>query len=329
MKRELEICKRILGDNQTFLLTTHINPDGDGLGSELALARYLKSIGKHVTILNHDATPSQYFFLDREREIKRFNPSLDAHLFERLDVIWVLDANHLSRVGSLEPFIRSNNAFKVCLDHHLDPDDFADLYLLDDSIASTGQIVYQLLTDILGEKLPQDIAEPLYVAIMTDSGSFRFPKTDGALHRVIANLIDCGADPVHLYQQVYDQGTENRLRLLGMILAGVKTTHRGKVAYLRVTKEMLQETNTSEEDTENVINYTLTLADVQIGIMFTEMPNVIKLSFRSRENIWVNKLAQEFGGNGHKNAAGARVYDAESIDSVITKVLERAEAYVT
>lgn len=327
VKQLIDTCRSIFEEKTSFLLTTHINPDGDGIGSELALARYLKLLGKKVTILNHDPTPEVFRFLDHRGEIELFDRESTSALSDQFEVICILDANQLDRVGSVGEFIRKSSALKICIDHHLDPEEFADLYLLDDTFASTGQIVYHIITKNRDSALPQEIVDPLYVAVMTDSGSFRFPKTDGPLHRVIAQLIDWGADPVSLYQQVYDQNTPHRIRLIGKMLANLETTNSGKVAYLIVTKEMFDETLTSEEDTDNVVNHTLTLKDVQIGLLFTELSGVIKISFRSRGDIHVNELAKEFGGNGHKNAAGARVFN-ESLQSVIRRVLEKSRTYI-
>jgi len=162
---------------------------------------------------------------------------------------------------------------------------------------------------------------------MTDTGSFRFPKTTPAVHRIVADLLEHGADPVETYRNIYDQGTANRLRLLGDVLSTLQLSHDGKVAHMSVSSEMFKETGTTEEDIENFINYTLTIAGVQIGLMFTDLHEVVKVSFRSRGDIAVNKLAQEFGGNGHKNAAGARI-PAARIDTLRAQILASAEHYI-
>ena len=162
---------------------------------------------------------------------------------------------------------------------------------------------------------------------MTDTGSFRFPKTDPELHRIVADLIEHGADPVDNYRRIYEQGTVNRLQLLGHVLSTLQVAHGGNVATMFVTREMFQRTGTSEEDIENFINYTLGIAGVQIGLLFTELPEGVKISFRSRGEVEVNKLAQEFGGNGHKNAAGARS-NASQLETIINQVVDRSRAYL-
>jgi phosphoesterase RecJ-like protein len=162
---------------------------------------------------------------------------------------------------------------------------------------------------------------------MTDTGSFRFPKTDATLHRVVAGLIERGADPVHIYHETYEQGSAKRLQLLGNVLSTLQLAHGGRVASLFVSRRMFEGTMTSEEDTENFVTYTLVIAGVQVGLMFTELGEGVKISFRSRGDIAVNKLAQEFGGNGHKNAAGART-STKPLETVLSEVVERSKAYL-
>jgi phosphoesterase RecJ-like protein len=205
---------------------------------------------------------------------------------------------------------------------------FADLYLVDEESAATGEILYHLLRFLDEGSLTQEIAIPLYAAIMTDTGSFRFPKTDGDLHRVIADLIDRRADPVMIYRSLYEQGSPNRTQLLGLVLSTLQMAHEGRVASMVATKEMFRRTGTSEEDIENFINYTLTIGGVQIGLLITDLTDGIKISFRSRGDIEINKLAQEFGGNGHKNAAGARLSEGE-IHAVLNRVVEQSLKYLT
>jgi phosphoesterase RecJ-like protein len=317
----------MIEQNQRFVLSTHVNPDPDAIGSELAFARFLKTMGKDALILNHSATPFNCVFLDRENSIVQFNPGRDGGKIREADVIFILDANHPDRLESLKPFILESKAEKICIDHHPDKAEFADLYLIDESSTATGEILFHLLT-LFGESaITRDVAEPLYAAIMTDTGSFRFPKTDSAVHHIIAQLIDRGADPVAIYQQIYEQGSANRTQLLGHALSTLKLSHGGKVAYIVVTKDMFERTGTTEEDTDNFISYTLNIRGVQIGLMFTVLPGGIKVSFRSKGNIEVNKLAQEFGGNGHLNAAGARVRNGELAD-VVRAVVERSGHYI-
>ncbi|HAL57654.1 MAG TPA: bifunctional oligoribonuclease/PAP phosphatase NrnA [Bacteroidetes bacterium] len=327
MQQEFEALRKIIDEKRRFVLTTHVNPDADGIGSELALAAFLNARGKETSILNHHATPWHCRFLDPPRRVAEFDERRDSPLLLDAEVIFVLDANHPDRLGSLKPFVLQSRAFKICIDHHLEGDDFAGLNLIDEASAATGEILYRLLTFIDEKAITEEIATCLYTAIMTDTGSFRFPKTNPELHRIVADLIERGADPVRTYQQVYERSTSGRLRLLGRALAGLTMAHHDKLAYFVVTREMFRETGTNEADTDNFISSALTIEGVQIGLMFTEMPDCVKISFRSKGDIPINLLARDFGGNGHKNAAGARVHNDKLVE-IIARVLERSQHYI-
>lgn len=327
MEREFEEFRRIIEQNQRFVLTTHINPDPDAIGSELALARYLASHGKIVAVLNHSATPANCAFLDPEGIIQQFDPSQHGNMVLNADAILILDANQAERLQSLKPYVIHSKAVKVCVDHHLDKSPFADLYIIDEDSAATGEILFNLLLFLDKDSLTSEIAACLYAAVMTDTGSFRFPKTDPELHRMVATLIERGADPVQIYLRIYEQGSANRLQLLGHVLSTLQLAHGGRAAYMLVTLDMFDRTGTTEEETENFVTYTLMISGVQVGIMFTELADAIKVSFRSRGEIAVNELAQEFGGNGHKNAAGARIQNA-NLAEILRSVVERSLNYL-
>jgi phosphoesterase RecJ-like protein len=327
LQLQSEKILKIIESHTQFVLTTHVNPDGDGLGTEVALALYLKSRGKQATILNYSATPENYLFLDQLYPILKFDPALHKTVIEKAEVIIVLDTNHPDRLLAMKPFIMASHAIKVCIDHHLEPGEFADLYILDEQATATGEIIYFLFNDF-GEKIIDcGIAIALYTAIMTDTGSFRYPKTDSEVHDIIAHLIRSGADPGVIYENVYERGSVNRMHLLGMALADLKLMYDGKLAYIVVTQDMFKATGTTEEDTDAFIPYTLAIDGVQIGLMFSEINNVIKVGFRSKGNIRINELAKEFGGNGHQNAAGARITQGR-LDEIILQVLKKAGAYI-
>lgn len=327
MIAEFEQFGAIVDRASTFVLTTHVNPDGDGLGCELAIAAYLRAKGKRVSILNHSATPPNYLFLDPANDIQRYDPSRHESLIAEADVIVVLDSNHPDRLVSMQQAVLSSRATKVCIDHHLDTAPFADLYIIDEPATATGEIVFKLIAYLDGTALDKSVCATLYAAIMTDTGGFRYPKTDSEVHRIVAQLIDHGADPVEIYNQIFDQGSPNRLQLLGKVLAGLTLAHDGKLAYISVTREMLSQTSTTEIDTDSFIPYTLGIQGVQIGLMFTELAGGVKISFRSKGEIWINQLAKQFSGNGHKNAAGGRVMNS-GINEVIPQVLQQAKTFL-
>ena len=328
MTKEFEQFRSILGTSKNVILTTHLNPDADGIGCELALASYLRGTGKEVSILNHSETPDNLRFLDAKNRVLHFEPLKHSSLFKSVDLICILDTNHPDRIADLKPLVLACKARKVCIDHHLEPGSFADLYILDEGSTATGEIIFKLITFLDPKAITNEVADCLYAAIMTDTGSFRYPKTDPEVHRIIAQLIEAGADPSSIYQNIYDENTPQRLRLLGSVLATLKTAHAGKVVYMTITRKMFSDTGTSEMDTDAFVPYALSVQGAQIGLLITELENdLIKISFRSKGNIWINKLAQQFGGNGHQHAAGARVHNANLAD-VVTSVLEKAQQFI-
>ncbi len=326
MQLPFEKLRLIIESHKRFVLTSHVNPDGDGLGSEVALAHYLESKGKQVSILNCSATPENYLFLHKLHPIFQFDPPRHEDIVENAEVIILLDANDPDRLAAMTPFIMKSHAMKVCIDHHPEPGEFADLYLLDEQSPATGEIIYNFIS-MAGGTIDRVTATALYTAIMTDTGSFRYQKTDSEVHTIVAHLLQAGADPIVIYEQVYERTSAKRMRLLGMALANMQTMYDGKLAYIVLTSKMFEATGTSEADTDAFVPYTLTIDGVQIGLMFSEMDNIVKVSFRSKGDIAINELAKEFGGNGHKNAAGARISNAK-LDDVMHQALKSAGKFV-
>jgi bifunctional oligoribonuclease and PAP phosphatase NrnA len=228
----------------------------------------------------------------------------------------------------MEQHVLKSKATKLCIDHHLEPQPFAQYYIIDDDATSTGEITHRLLTYMDGNTLSPIIAQALYCAIMTDTGSFRFPRVDAEIHRIIAHLIECGADPVQIYHKVYEQWSAGRVQLLGDALASLKTEYNGKLAHLTITQKNLLDTGTTEVDTDNFTVYPMNVSGVVAAVFFLELKDGIKMSFRSKGDVPINELAKQFGGNGHKNAAGARVYNC-TLDETKEKVLQAASHFIS
>jgi bifunctional oligoribonuclease and PAP phosphatase NrnA len=313
--------------HNNFVLTTHVNPDGDAIGCEVALALWLQFQGKTASIINHSATPFIYQFLDPGKSIRVFDPVVDAATIQNAEAVVLLDTNHVSRVASMEPYVRKSPARKVCIDHHLDPELFADITLIRPEATSTGEILYDVFRSSGDDQITRGIAQALYVAIMTDTGSFRYPRVGAATHRMIADLIESGADPVDLYNQVYNRWSTGRLKLLGEMLSHLETAYNGRLIYVTVTQEMLRRTETLEEDTDNFTSYLMSKDGVLAGMLFLELRPGFKVSFRSHGEIPINQLAREFGGNGHKNAAGARFHDG-SLGEIQSAIVAAAGKYL-
>jgi bifunctional oligoribonuclease and PAP phosphatase NrnA len=324
----MNALESLLTSRQRFVLSTHVNPDGDGIGSEVALAEWLRNRGNQAVIINHSETPAVYDFLDPKRQIRTFDASRDADLLDHADVIILLDLNHPDRLRSMEAAVMASHATRVCIDHHLDPAPFADHYLIDEDATSTGEILYRLLVRLDSSSVTPSIATALYCAIMTDTGSFRYPRVDTETHHIAAELILAGADPVAVYSSVYERWSNGRIHLLGEMLAGLETLAGGRLAHVAITRDMLNRTGTSEEDTDNFTTYPMSVSGVVVGILFLELEDGVKMSFRSRGDIPINLLAKEFGGNGHKNAAGARLHGG-ALQDVRTRVLAAAVKYAT
>jgi phosphoesterase RecJ-like protein len=318
----------LFSTRKRFVLTTHLNPDGDGIGSEVALASWLQSRGKEVRVINHSPLPAVYRFLDPAGRIAQFDPLRDGAALAGAEVIVVLDTNHPDRLGSMKEAVLSSPAVRVCIDHHLDPDPFASPALIDEHATSTGEMLYTLLFLNGAEPPGRDVASALYCAIMTDTGSFRYPRTGPATHTIVSRLIASGADPVGIYAEVYERWSPGRIHLLGEVLEGLRTEFGGRLAHITITREMLSRTGTGEEDTDNFTTYPMSVAGVRAGILFLEIEGGVKISFRSKGDIPINALAMEFGGNGHRNAAGARVAGGAA-DEVRSRVLSAAEKYIT
>lgn len=327
MIQDIESLRQIIAQHKSYLLTTHVNPDADAIGSELALARLLRKLGKQATIINYSKIPDHFAWMDKDGEIIHFQAERDKEKILQVDVIFIIDTNQPYRVRTMEPFVIQSNAIKIVIDHHLDSDPFAHHYMIDENASSTGEIVYRIIKSYGDEFFDENIAQLLYAAIMTDTGSFRFPRTDSEVHQIVAFLIERGADPTDIYSNIYESWSPNRMRLLGEVLDTLKTAYEGKVAYIVCTQEMFKNTGTTEVETDNFSTYPMSVKGVLVGVLFNELQNGVKISFRSKGEIPSNEMAKEFGGNGHLNAAGARLYDVK-LEDVVEKTIKAIEKYL-
>lgn len=318
--------KNIILSNDSFLITTHVNPDADAIGSEIAFYRILKNLGKKSFIVNHSETPYNLKFLDPENVVKQFNLDDHADLFNQVDVLVALDFNRSDRTVSMKNLFDKSKAIKICIDHHQDPENFVDYQFIDTDYSATGEIILNLISETKLVSLTKQIAEPIYAAIMTDTGSFRFERTTAQLHRKVAKLLDAGVNPSEIYDKIYDQSKFSKIKLLGRALNSIQLAAEGKLAYMIITQRDFEDTGAVESDTDNLVNYNLSIENVVLGLLFIELKNGFKVSFRSKGNIPVNKLASEFGGGGHKNAAGARFFsqqlNSQMIDNIILKSID-------
>jgi len=324
---DFEKLKQIILNNSSFLLTTHINPDADAIGSEIAFYHLLKKLGKKVYIINHSSLPYNMEFFNKGNIIQRYDEEQHKNIFNEVDVLVALDFNRADRTVSMEKSFRKSNKLKICIDHHQDPEEFEDHQFIDTDYCATGHIIYDFIkqTKIVG--LDFDIAEPLYAAMMTDTGSFRFDRTTAEVHNIIAELLKVGVNPEQVYDKLYDQSKFSKVRLLGRALNSINLLANNKLGYMMITQKDFEELGAIESDTENFVNYNLSIENVVLGILFIELKNGFKVSFRSKGNIPVNKLANEFGGGGHTNASGARFF-TNNLQELIPVILSKAVLYL-
>ncbi len=322
---------RLIDENQHFILTTHTNPDLDALGSELALDEYLRSLGKEVSILNSDPVPRMLRFVDPEHRLQTFSPDRHRRRIEQAEVIFVLDASGgWKRVGHVGQALgaRANQpldgAKVICIDHHPDPVDFAHLAVVDTDAAATAELIFDLIAQAGGTLTPS-IARWLYLAILTDTGSFRFPKTSLQTHCIAARLLEAGADPMQLYKQVYERYPLKLVRLRGHVLKSLQLGGNGQMAWCALDQATLQAYGVEPADLDGFPGLGMQVGGVRVSLLCVEMPRGrVKVSLRSDGSVAVNRVAAQLGGGGHTSAAGATVEG--SLDQVTAQVIADVEA---
>jgi phosphoesterase RecJ-like protein len=308
----------LIHHHQRFLITTHVRPDPDGLGSQLALADVLERMGRQVQTVIASAWPPRYSFLDPEHRVRRFAPPWDA--YRDAEVIVVLDTGTWNQLGEFGEFMKTSNARKVVIDHHVSQDDLGAIQLLDISSEATGRLIYEAV-QALGQSLSKKAASCLFAAVATDTGWFRHKNTTPATFSLAELLMLAGAEPNYLYDQIYEQNTKARINLLGLVLERLQVVENGQIAFSEVFKQDYAKTGAIPQDTEDAVSYTRSIAGVEVGMIFLEQPaGGVKISFRSRGKLDVAQIAEAFGGGGHRLASGATLHT--SMDEAQTRVLD-------
>jgi phosphoesterase RecJ-like protein len=296
----------LIRSHDRFLLTSHVRPDCDALGSELGMAGVLEALGKDVIIVNAQQTPPNLEFIDPGRKLKALGVDVQPFDLEGIEVLLILDTSAWAQLGTMAEVVRQTQAHKAVLDHHVGEDDLGAELFKNPQAEATGRLVVEAAHH-LGVKLTPEMARPLFAALATDTGWFRFASTSDVTMRCAAELIEAGAVPSEIYAALYEQDTLPRLQLRGRILARTKTELGGRLAHTAALREDFEETGALPSDTEDVINLTLAVAGTEVAVILVEQPGGgFKLSFRSRTpKVNCNELASLFGGGGHKAAAGA------------------------
>lgn len=306
---QVKKIKTLLSKPKNIVIVTHWSPDGDAMGSSLGLYNYLLQKKHHVEVITPNDYPSFLAWLPGNKRVTDFslNPKKGAAKVAKADFIFCLDFNSLKRIDVLGEEVAQSKAPKMIIDHHLQPEDFADFMLHSIQACSTCELIYDFI-HLMGDKkkLTKEVANCLYTGIMTDTGSFRYPSTTAKTHRIVAELIAAGAENALIHNLVYNNNTETQLKLLGYCLGQkLNVLNNLETAYISLSQLELQQFDYKKGDTEGVVNYALSIKKVRFSAFFVERDGIIKISFRSKGKFDVNQFARKhFNGGGHANAAG-------------------------
>ncbi len=297
-----------------------MNPEGDAISSSLAMAYFLKKLKKRVWIYNKDKFPEQFSFLPHFKEVKDYLPD------EKFDVAIIVDTARLDLLGAeFQHFLKDNVGITIKIDHHTTKEKFADIEIVVPDACSTGEIIYNILRR-MKYKINSDIANCIYTSIFTDTGGFHFPNSGVNAFTIASKMVQLGVKPWKIYDYLYDHQPVNTIKLLAAVLNTLEVRAGGSIASIHVTRRMLNSTGTTKKDTEGLINYPRSIDGVKIAVMFREDDGGIKVSLRSRGDIDVSKIAEKYGGGGHKGAA-AFIY-GKSMEETKEKILKDLERYV-
>jgi phosphoesterase RecJ-like protein len=320
---DLASLTELLDQPRKIVITTHHKPDGDAMGSSLGLYNYLIQQGHHAKVITPTDYPDFLNWMPGNGEVIIYteNTELSAKLVAEAEIIFCTDFNSLSRINEMGVLVGKSSAYKVMIDHHLEPEDFDDYRHWDINACAAAQLVYTFIVDQLKHKelINKDVATCLYTGIMTDSASFRLPNTTSTVHRIVAELIDAGANNSRIHDLIYNSASENRLRFLGHCLANcLEILPEYNTAIISVNKTDIARFNVNTGDTEGIVNYALSIATVRLAAFIVERNDKVKLSLRSKGEFPANEICKKyFNGGGHRNAAGGQ--SDEPLEATINK----------
>ncbi|MDD2446089.1 MAG: bifunctional oligoribonuclease/PAP phosphatase NrnA [Tissierellia bacterium] len=297
-------------------IASHINPDGDNIGSILAMALGLKKINKNVKILKTDEIPSDYMFLPNIDMIKTY----DIDEIDTIELLIVLDCGDVDRLGKYKSIVSKSNTV-INMDHHISNSRFGDINLIDEKAAATGELVYDILNK-MNLEINKDIATCLYTAISTDTGSFLYDSVTARTHEIAISLIKAGIDKSDINIKLYQSRSIERTKLFISSLSTLKTYYDNKIATVKITQEMLKNSNTKMEDTEGIISFIRDIEPVEVACLLKENnKKEIKISLRSKRFVDVSEICSTFNGGGHKRASGCTIN--ENIDDAEKLIVEQ------
>ena len=313
----------LIETHDRFLVTTHVRPDGDALGSEVGMAGLLRQKGKEVRVVNSSPTPPRYDYLDPDRSLfEHFGKTVQPEDLKDREVAVILDLSAWDQLGEMAGYIRGFRGPRVVIDHHVSQDDMGALFLKDTTAEATGILVMAAVAH-LGGTLTREVATGLLTAIAMDTGWFRHTNTRARTLRAAADLIESGAGIAAIYRELFERNTLSRLRLMGETLSGLRIEMGGRVAYATISREDLERTGAIPQDSEDLVDFTVSMRDVEVGMLFIEQARGgVKVSFRARQGLDCSRLAASLGGGGHTAAAGATLTGsmAESVERALSAV---------
>ncbi len=316
---------KLIHDHDSFLLTSHIRADCDALGSELGMAEILRSLGKRVGIVNGQPTPPNLAFIDPESVLLCIDDDAAQEFVRDHQVLMVLDTSAWAQLGKMADVVKETKAIKMIVDHHVSEDDFGAELFKDPSSEATGRLVVDA-ADALGVPLTSRMARPLFAAVATDTGWYRFPSATSSTYILASRLIEAGASPPEIYGALYEQDTAGRVRLRGLILSRLKVELEGRLVHTYVLPPDYEAMEAMPTDTEDVVNMALGVAGTEFAVILVALlRGGFKVSFRSRCKVDCNRLAQQFGGGGHRAAAGATIEGTfEEVQSQVLRAVRTA-----
>ena len=293
--------------HQRFLLTTHVNPDGDAIGSEVAFAEMLRAMGKHVRILNDSPTPHAFEWLTHEWPVEVYEEGLAETRFAEADALVVLDTGNRQRIGQLASHLDRHAIAVAVIDHHVTHDGFGQVNVIEPACAATAVLVFELMREA-GVKLDALSADALYVGLATDTGHFRYSNTDARALRMAADLVDAGVDVTVVSAKVHQSAPAGRLRFFGEALAALEVRHGGQLVVVEVTPEQFARHGLVGADTEGLVDLPRTIEGVEAVALFSEVePGKVKVSLRSTGRVSIDGVCSRLGGGGHPHAAGVQM----------------------
>ena len=315
-KEDILAIQNLLATPKKIAIIPHRSPDGDAMGSTLALYHFLLKLNHKPNVISPNDFPNFLDWLPSSKTVLIYENDKEncTKILKEAELVFTLDFNALHRTGEMEQVLNKLSSPMIMIDHHQKPDTYATVTYSDTSIGSTCEMIYNLIS-FLDKKalLDKTIATCIYTGITTDSGSFRFPSTTSTTHRIVAALIDLGIDNSEIHNLLFDDNSANRLQLLGRALQNIKVFPEYKTAFITLSQKELDEFHYQKGDTEGVVNYGLSIKGINFSAIFIEHrdENIIKISFRSQGNFDVNQFAREnFNGGGHINAAGGKSYES-------------------